>query len=225
MKFGRSPSHLTVGLEMSDDFKVSPQSAQQIAAKALAWRDVLGVKDQWAPDLVRLLELGVPKIVKNFALVVRADSEMGDAEAYTEFDPPHITVRGSVYALAQRQDGRSRMTFAHELGHLVMHPGAVKLRSESVRKPDAPIRIFESAEWQARKFAALFLVPDHIAIQFSSASQLAECCKVSDQAAQIRFNETALLRAAKPLPDCVSEAIDALRPKNDNRFLRPVDNS
>jgi Zn-dependent peptidase ImmA (M78 family) len=170
-----------------------------------------------------LLELGLPKLVKNFALVVRADSEMGDAEAYTEFDPPHITVRGSVYALAQRQDGRSRMTFAHELGHLVMHPGAVKLRSENARKSTTPIRIFESAEWQARKFAALFLIPDHIAVQFSSASQLAECCKVSDQAAKIRFNETAPLRKAQALPDCVKQAVDALKPTNDNRFLRPVD--
>jgi Zn-dependent peptidase ImmA (M78 family) len=209
---------------MNDDYKVNPQSALEIAARALAWRDVLEVKDQWAPDLVRLLEIGVPRIVKNFALVVRADSEMGDAEAYTEFDPPHIAVRGSVYALAQRQDGRSRMTFAHELGHLVMHPGAVKLRSsETFKKPTTPIRIFESAEWQARKFAALFLVPDHIALQFDTASQLAECCKVSEQAAKIRFNETALLRAAKPLPDCVRETVDALKPTNDNRSLRPVD--
>lgn len=137
--------------------------------------------------------------------------------------PPHIAVRGSVYALAHRQDGRSRMTFAHELGHLVMHPGAAKLRSESTRKLTTPIRIFESAEWQARKFAALFLIPDHIAIQFSSAEQLADCCKVSNQAAQIRFKETAPLRNTKALPECVQQTIDALKPTNDNRFLRPAD--
>jgi Zn-dependent peptidase ImmA (M78 family) len=115
------------------------------------------------------------------------------------------------------------MTFAHELGHLVMHPGAVKLRSEGTRRSTTPIRIFESAEWQARKFAAQFLVPDHVAIQFGSARELAECCKISDQAAQIRFNETAPLRAAKPLPDCVQQTIDALKPTNDNRSLRTVD--
>uniref|UniRef100_A0A974AD49 ImmA/IrrE family metallo-endopeptidase n=2 Tax=Bradyrhizobium quebecense TaxID=2748629 RepID=A0A974AD49_9BRAD len=115
------------------------------------------------------------------------------------------------------------MTFAHELGHLVMHPGAAKLRSESVRRSATPIRIFESAEWQARKFASLFLVPDHIAIQFESARQLAECCKVSDQAAQIRFNETALLRKAKPLPDCVQQAVNALGQTTDKKSLRPVD--
>jgi hypothetical protein len=202
---------------MTDDFKVDGRSAKAIASITLAWRDTLGVADQWAPSVVNLLELRLPRIVKNFALVVRPDSEMGDAEAYTEFDPPHIAVRGSVYAMAQRDDGRCRMTFAHELGHLVMHPGAAKLRSEvAVKTSPAVIRFFESAEWQARKFASLFLVPDHIAVQFSSAQELAECCKVSTQAAEIRFKETALLRKPKPIPDCVAQAVNSLKPNNDN---------
>jgi hypothetical protein len=201
---------------MTDDYKVDGRSAKDIASITLAWRDTLGVADQWAPSVISLLELRVPKIVKNFALVVRADPEMGDAEAYTEFDPPHIAVRGSVYAMAARQDGRSRMTFAHELGHLVMHPGAAKLRTEAHFKPTHAVRFFESAEWQARKFASLFLVPDHIAIQFNSAHELAECCKVSVQAAEIRFNETAPLRKPKPVPDCVIQTLGALKPINDN---------
>lgn len=202
---------------MNDDFKVSGRTAKNIAATALAWRDTLGVANQWAPNVIRLLELHLPKVIRDFALVVRPDSEMGDAEAYTEFDPPHIAVRGSVYALARREDGRSRMTFAHELGHLVMHPGAAKLRATTASsKRSATIRIFESAEWQARKFASLFLVPDHIAIQFDSAHQLAECCKISSQAAQIRFNETAPLREQKQLPDCVKETINSLKSNNDN---------
>jgi hypothetical protein len=211
MKFEVSRSrHLKTGLEMTDDFRVAGRSAKQIEATALAWRDSLGVANDWSPNMVRLLESKIPKLIPEFALVVRPDSEMGDAEAYTEFDPPHIAVRGSVYALALRDDGRSRMTFAHELGHLVMHPGAVKLRSQNSFETASTIRIFESAEWQARKFAALFLVPDHVAILFDSAEQLAECCKVSPQAAKIRFNETALLRQPKLLPDCVNEAIKSM---------------
>lgn len=201
---------------MNDDYKVSGRSAKDIAATALAWRDTLGVADQWAPSVVRLLELSLPKIIRNFALVVRSDSEMGEAEAYTEFDPPHIAVRGSVYSMAQRNDGRSRMTFAHELGHLVMHPGAVKLRKEHPLRLSSTIQIFESAEWQARKFASLFLVPDHIAVQFVSADQLSECCKVSAQAAQIRFNETAQLRKSRPTPACVQDAVNSLMQSNDN---------
>jgi Zn-dependent peptidase ImmA (M78 family) len=104
------------------------------------------------------------------------------------------------------------MTFAHELGHLVMHPGAVKLRSSNAPS-DNQMKYFESAEWQAKKFAALFLVPDHIAIQFDSADQLATACHVSSQAAQIRFNETSTMRKARPLPRFVSEIIDKLKGK------------
>jgi hypothetical protein len=171
----------------------------------------LGVSHAWSPNVVRLLEIEVPKLVPEFALVVRSDDEMADAEAYTEFNPPHIAVRGSVYSMALREDGRSRMTFAHELGHLVMHPGAAKLRCETASAEASQVRIFESAEWQAKKFAALFLVPDHIALEFDSAPQLAACCHVSAQAAQIRFNETALLRKPRPLANSVAEIVSALK--------------
>jgi Zn-dependent peptidase ImmA (M78 family) len=197
---------------MADDYRVKPRSAQDIGALALAWRDALGVADAWSPNVVRLLEIEVPKLIPEFALVVRSDDEMADAEAYTEFNPPHIAVRGSVYSMAQREDGRSRMTFAHELGHLVMHPGAAKLRS-AAPLAETQVRYFESAEWQAKKFAALFLVPDHIALEFDSANQLAAACHVSAQAAQIRFNETSLMRKPKPLADSVSEIISTFKSK------------
>jgi len=197
---------------MADDYKVKPRSAKDIAAVALAWRHALGIPDAWSPNVITLLEIEVPKLIPEFALVVRPDDEMADAEAYTEFDPPHIAVCGSVYRMAQHDDGRSRMTFAHELGHLVMHPGAVKLRS-STAPSERQTKYFESAEWQAKKFAALFLVPDHVAVQFDSANELAAACHVSSQAAQIRFNETSTLRKPKPLASSVSEVIQELKGK------------
>ena len=144
-----------------DDFKVAPRSAKEIEALTLAWRDALGVPNEWAPSMIRLLEIQLPKLPKlgQFALIARPDFEMGDAEAYTEFNPPHIVVRNSVYQLARKADGRSRMTLAHELGHLVMHPGAAKLRSDLAPSSTRSLRPFESAEWQANKFASLFLCP------------------------------------------------------------------
>lgn len=195
---------------MADDYRVKPRSAKDVAAIALAWRDALGVADAWSPNVIALLEVEVPKLIPEFALVVRPDDQMVDAEA--EFNPPHIAVCGSVYRMAQREDGRSRMTFAHELGHLVMHPGAVKLRSSSAMS-DRQTKYFESAEWQAKKFAALFLMPDHIAMQFDSADQLADACHVSSQAAKIRFNETSTIRKPKSLPSSVAEIINALKDK------------
>jgi Zn-dependent peptidase ImmA (M78 family) len=189
-----------------DDYKVRPRSAKAIEEITLAWRDTLGVPNDWAPDIVRLLESKLPNLISTFGLIVRTDAEMGEAEAYTEFNPPHIAVRESVYHLARKGDGRSRMTFAHELGHLVMHPGATKLRGEARLENGPKIKPYESAEWQANKFASLFLMPRHIAMQFTSPSQLAECCQTSAQAAAIRFGE--LDQKSKPLPICVREIIE-----------------
>lgn len=196
---------------MMDDYRVSPRSAKDIEALTLAWRHALGAPDDWAPNMLRLLEIELPKLpnLGQFALISRSDAEMGDAEAYTQFNPPHIVVRNSVYRSARKArkaDGRSRMTLAHELGHLVMHPGASKLRSDfapTIQK----IRPFESAEWQANKFASLFLMPLHVVKDFISASQISENCQVSLQAAQIRFSE---LGHKKHLPDCIVEAINQI---------------
>jgi Zn-dependent peptidase ImmA (M78 family) len=193
---------------MMDDYKVKPRSTKNIEEVALAWRDALDVTNEWAPDVVRLVESQVPRLIPTFSLIVRADLDMGDAEAYTEFDPPHIAVRESVYYLAKRRDGRSRMTFAHELGHLVMHPGIAKLRREYA-KIVHEIKPYESAEWQAKKFGSLFLMPGHIVVEFTSASQMAECCQVSLQAAEIRFGE---INHNKPkaIAACVRDAVTDL---------------
>ncbi len=192
-----------------DDFKVDPRSAKGIEALTLAWRYALGVPHEWAPNMLRLLEIELPKLPKlgQFALIARSDLEMGDAEAYTQFNPPHIVVRNSVYQSARKADGRSRMTLAHELGHLVMHPGASKLRSDFAPSNSPKLKPFESAEWQANKFASLFLMPVHIVREFTSASQLSESCQVSLRAAQIRFSE---LGATKYLPDCITQTINHL---------------
>lgn len=191
-----------------DDYKVSPRSAKDIEALTLAWRDALGIQNVWAPDMVRLLENELPKLPKYFStysLAVRPTAEMGDAEAYTEFDPPHIVVSNVVYQEARKQQGRARMTLAHELGHLVMHPGAAKFRAEFAAAP-TKLPFYESAEWQANKFASLFLMPTHIVREFNSLPQLVDCCKVSHAAARIRFDE--VIRPNKALPNCVLDVIN-----------------
>jgi hypothetical protein len=193
---------------MIDDFLAPPKSAKEIETKALAWRHALGVPNEWAPNVVELLEIRLPKLFRDFALIVSSDRLMGDAEAYTEFNPPHIAVRESVYRLARNGDGRSRMTFAHELGHLVMHPGAAKPRTETSRKSNVRIRAFESAEWQARKFGAYFLLPKHIVIEFESPQALAQSCLVSSQAAEIRFAEVGHIK--NETAACVQELMEKI---------------
>jgi Zn-dependent peptidase ImmA (M78 family) len=104
------------------------------------------------------------------------------------------------------------MTFAHELGHLVLHAGVLaKPRMALGNESPFGVKPYESAEWQARKFAAFFLMPTHIAKDFSSAYELAESCKISAQAAKIKFDEVGHLRARRTVPECVQNLRDDLQ--------------
>jgi Zn-dependent peptidase ImmA (M78 family) len=127
-------------------------------------------------------------------------------EGYTEFNPPQIAVSESVYKLARKFDGRARMTLAHELGHLVMHPGASKMRTVDGNRTLAKVKPYQSAEWQARKFGAYFLLPTDIVMQFVTATDLAESCRVSFQAASIRFAEVGHIPPDAPA-ECVEDLI------------------
>jgi len=191
------------------DYRVAPRSAKDIEALTLAWRETLGVPNNWAPDMLRLLEIELPRLpnLGQFALITRSDSEMGDAEAYTQFNPAHIVVRNSIYQMARKRDGRSRMTLAHELGHLVMHPGASKHRTDFPESNAKKARPYEFAEWQANKFASLFLMPLHIIREFAGAAQIAECCHVSLQAAQIRHSQ---IKLPEQLPHVILRTIEDL---------------
>jgi Zn-dependent peptidase ImmA (M78 family) len=207
---------------MNDDFLVPPKSAKDIEIKALDWRHAFGVEDTWAPDVIDLFEKKLPKLFPNYTLMVRSDEEMlaiGDAEAYTAFNPSVIAVCNSVYLAAFRNEGRARMTFAHEFGHLVLHPGAAKLRSERAYEIVKRPRPFESAEWQARKFAAYFLLPDHVVRQFGTPRDLADGCHVSIQAAEIRFQEVGHIR--RVVQECVSELIHDIN-ETAPRFPKPT---
>jgi Zn-dependent peptidase ImmA (M78 family) len=66
-----------------------------------------------------------------------------------------------------------------------------------------------SSEWQANTFAAHFLMPDYIVRQFLSALDLAQCCQVSMQAAQNRFEELGLHKRKRELPPEVLEYLIA----------------
>jgi len=188
---------------MTDDVYVDALSARQIETRALAWRDFFEIANQWVPDVVRLLEHQLSEVFPLFSLVVCPDNAIPDAEGYTQFEPPQIVLRESVYIGALQGNPRSRMTVAHELGHLLLHKGVAKARSTATfdSRKNKP---FNSAEWQARKFAAYFLMPEHLVREFGSAEELAAGCRVSLQSARIRLDEVGHIKP-KPIPDIVKE--------------------
>ncbi|WP_019594108.1 ImmA/IrrE family metallo-endopeptidase [Thioalkalivibrio sp. ALM2T] len=162
-------------------YRVPPLKRIQIRGIALALRDLLGVATVARIDLGRLLEHKLEKADISFDVVSR--DAMGPDEARAWPDEHHLEIREDVYDNLHQDDPRSRFTIAHEIGHLVLHPGLSLARG----KAPATHRHFEDSEWQADTFAAEFLMPVAIIQQCcSGVADIESVCGVSMHAAQIR---------------------------------------
>jgi Zn-dependent peptidase ImmA (M78 family) len=175
---------------MQDDFYAKPLKNASIEELAETWRLALGIAEStlWVP-VVQIVENIIPLILDGYAMVVEKPSRLDTVEAYTEFSPPKIVVRENVYLSALARDGRARWTFAHELGHLMMHDTAVPVSRAPVEyRKMANLPAYASTEKQADKFAAAFLMPKSVACGFNCPVALSAACGVSRQAAAIRLD-------------------------------------
>lgn len=194
------------------DVYVSGLSRRDIESVSLAWRDALGVGQQWAPDLVDILENTLPKLWPDFSLIQRPDEEMEGIEGYTAFSPPLIALPDSGYIQLIARKPRARWTAAHELGHLFLHEATTKHRDTDSVANAIIDRAYNSAEWQANRFASEFLMPEHVVSEFSSPEEIARNCQVSLQAARFRYEEIRPERAKK-MPDLVLRYLEEHRQK------------
>lgn len=185
-----------------NDAWVPSLPVNEIENRSDAWREAFGIWEQYAPDILKIAEIDVAEIVPEYSLIVVNDVLLGDDAARTIFDPLGIIVAESVYEDARFGRVRARFTIAHELGHLFLHSGKSVARGVESTRKRVPVRS-RSAEWQADKFAAAFLMPRHVATQFSSPEELAENCLVSEKAAKIRMKDLGILKERRELPDIV----------------------
>lgn len=174
---------------MSHDYCVSAKSRADIEILAAAWRQALRIGTTCqAPDMVGVLENEMPRLFGDFALVVKDDHLMDDAEGYTEFDPPRVVLSATTYQSAADFEGRGRWTAAHELGHLVLHKSAVPLdRAPKRYSQMKELPAYASAEWQANAFAAAFLMPETLIRDFTDISEIMTFFAVSRKAAENRL--------------------------------------
>ncbi len=191
---------------MTDVF-VSGLSRRDIESVSLAWRDALGVGGQWAPDLVEILESKLPSMWPDFSLIQRPDDEMDGIEGYTAFSPPMIALPDTGYFDLIAGKPRARWTAAHELGHLFLHEATTKHRDTASVANQIIGHAYNSAEWQANRFASEFLMPEHVVSEFTSAEEIARNCQVSLQAARFRLDEIRP-EGKKKLPDVVKKYLD-----------------
>jgi Zn-dependent peptidase ImmA (M78 family) len=175
-------------IEMSD-IPVTPRSNGDIERLAEGWRKALDAQDAWAPDILSLIERAAHEFeaLQGLQIVFLPDEEMQDDEARAEFSPPRIYMRMSLESDARNNVPRARSTLAHELGHLLLHPGVPKFRKNAGNTSIANLPAFRSAEAQAWVFARAFLMPSWKVEKVNSAKELSLRCRVSLQIAEIRF--------------------------------------
>jgi IrrE N-terminal-like domain len=154
---------------MDEDYRVPSKSNDEIEAIADAWRTALcdGMSPPW--DILALLEKAGCEFRQTMGLelIEKSDQEMGDCQAYAISDDKsaerkshRIFVKASIVQRAKAREPYAIGTLIHELAHIILHPGiAPKARLAISNRTPSYIAPHESAEHQARLFAAAFQMP------------------------------------------------------------------
>lgn len=152
-------------------------------------------------------------LLSGWDLVERPIAEMPRDEGRADFAQKVLEFREGVLENAERGVHRDRMSVAHEMGHVLLDHkhGGVMHRVQQGNKKLGFGRQEESAEWQARYFAAAFLMPRDIVRKCSNATEVSLQCRVSLQAAHIRFEEINVHGVAKQTPADIKADIEKFK--------------
>jgi Zn-dependent peptidase ImmA (M78 family) len=161
---------------LSDDKHVTGRSDAEVRRIAERTKAEYSAFGRRPVDILTFLKSGsVPTIFgrKRLVFLVVDDAELGRADGKTEYSKGvvTITVKRSVHDQAIRGEVRARMTLAHELAHAVMHHSAPFLRVVGAAGiADNTIAPYQSAEHQAKVFAAAFLIHEDEAIKIVASA-------------------------------------------------------
>jgi len=157
---------------------VMRRTERDIERLAKAVRSELGVAPGARISVQPILEHLIEDMVEGAYFQVEADSDLGGAEARTDWHQPVITVSWSTYSRLLKGEARPRMTIAHEIGHLLMHTKqpVYHYRMKSRDRHVDP-------EWQADYFAAALLMPPEAFRKMRTVKQAMKTFGVSRGAA------------------------------------------
>src|SRR5262249_55665297 len=155
--------------------------------------ELAGVDDRFCPDLIyvcnRLKELG---LISDFVRV--PDNEMGKDEAAYDGETRTLLVRERVFhaldaygnsSVVDRR--RARFTLAHEFCHVGQpSAGGIRFRGLSGELAERHVARIRLDEIEANRFAAAFLVPDHLANAGASPEDLTDLFDINLLTARIR---------------------------------------
>lgn len=165
-------------------YKAEPRSRNTIRTLVYELRKKLGMENEINFPIARFVENGLPVIMPEFTLEIVPVEEMPDLEGETFPSGKYMRIREDVHEKACRGEGRSRLTLAHEVGHLFLHTeGSISFcRSTAIRK----LAAYEDPEWQADCFGGELLAPSYL-IRGMSYLEVSAECDVSYAAAQIQL--------------------------------------
>lgn len=166
---------------MNKQQRVAPPRTRE-ELEELAWkaRSYVGLKPFERVPIGRVLEFSLYELIDGYEFRVAEAGALGGAEAVTSASEPHITFELTNYELLCRDHPRSRMTAAHELGHLLLHTG--QTGHAFLRKPDPRVDL----ERQADIFAAAFMMPECAFRKMKSITEARQTFGVSRDAACCR---------------------------------------
>lgn len=169
---------------MARDYHVRILSREDIAKIAMAWWS-LARSGRYSFNICEFVLNILPDRIKakGKLIVDFYDQGPGDSPAYVSFSPLTLHVDRAVWKAADRGEPYARYIIAHEIGHLVLHDHHAVAFSEEEAALLTYVQNEESAEWQAHVFAALLLVPDHLALRLNDADLIAGLCVVTDRLA------------------------------------------
>ena len=164
-----------------------PRSREQLEELAWQARGYFGLRPFERVPITKILEFIMYEHIPGYQFNVADAGALGGAEAVTSAAKPHITFDLRTYESLCRDHPRSRMTAAHELGHLLLHTGQTGLAF--MRKPDPQVDL----ERQADIFAAAFMMPECAFRKVKSIAEARSKFGVSRDAACCRARALGML--------------------------------
>lgn len=134
--------------------------------------------------IIDILEFALPKIFKDFHLIIADHHTMGKDEGRVVAGKDWIMLREDVYEGACRGDGRSRFTACHELGHYFLHRNVVLARTRDESEP-----IYRDSEWQADTFAGALLMSTRHLSEFENEIDASYQCGMTQAAARVMWSK------------------------------------
>jgi IrrE N-terminal-like domain len=163
---------------------VSPMSASGIEAAAVQLRNILHIDGSSRVQMVQLVENVLPEVLPDYVFCVMPDEDMPGMDGITAIGSFTICLAEHTYVDLCKGKPEARFVAAHELGHLVLHSQqqpALARRSLNDDRVDP--------EWQADRFADVWLMPRAGVAKCKSANEVAARFTVPIEAAERRFAE------------------------------------